>query len=190
MKKLCLEPINNYIVIERLIPLRTGLVHLPDSTVQKSFFGIVKKIGNKVIDKYIVPDRTVLISPTCIRQKISDNEFVVKETDIIAVRNEHIIRPFGTGKHRNRVFIKRLNEEQKIGSIIIRANHDTQDQTLEGIIMQRGLVDGNLVDIPVPSGTKVKIDKWSLHLIEIDIDGEYFLSVPVNQLQYAIIDHS
>lgn len=159
--------------------MREGLIHLPDQIVQKSNFANVLDVGNKVRDNFIIPNRIIMLSSGCIRT-IIDNNWLIKEEDIIAVRDD-IIRPFG-----NRILIKRFNEERRSkGGIIIPSNHDSADQSLEGIFIAVGLVNGEKIEFPVPVGEKVKIEKWSRNIIEMDINGDFHLSVPVKEIQYA-----
>ena len=163
-----------------MTPLREGKIHLPDEFYQKSLFVAIQDVGNKVKDSFIVPDRIVMLSPSCMRTIIDKEHFFFKESDIIAVKHD-VIRPFG-----KRALIKRFNHEQvSKGGIIIPDCHDSADQSLEGILLYSGMVNGRLVELPVPCGEKVKIEKWSMNLIEIDINGEYYLSVPIKELQYA-----
>lgn len=179
MKNLCIHPINNYILVKPLVSLREGRIHLPDQIVQKSVFAHILDVGESVADRFITKDKIVMLSSNCMRTILPNGTWIVKESDIIAIRHD-IVRPFG-----NRIFIKRFNEEKKVGSIIIPSTHDSADQSLEGIFTTAGLVNGEKVEFPVPIGEKVKIEKWSMNLIEIDVSGDYFLSVPVKEVQYA-----
>ena len=180
--KMQLKPINNNILFERMYPMREGLIHLPDSIKQKSFFAIIHDTGEKVKDSYLVKDRIVFLNPYCMRIKFDETKrFIAKESDIVAVMQEGVLRPFG-----NRVLMRRLNQERvSSGGIIIPDCHESADQTLEGILVGYGVVNGNIIDFPVPVGDHVKIEKWSPNLIEIDVNGEYDLTVPVKELQYA-----
>lgn len=174
-----LKPINNYILVKPLKTIREGLIHLPDKLLQKSNFAHILDVGKKVRDTFIIPNRIVMLSSGCIRTIFEDN-WIIKEEDIIAVRYD-IIRPIG-----NRILIKRFNEEKRSkGGIIIPSNHDSADQSLEGIFVAAGLVNGEKIEFPVPCGEKVKIEKWSRNIVEIDINGDYHLSVPVREIQYA-----
>ncbi len=175
------HPINNNILVKRLQPMRVGKIIIPDQTVQKSFYAVIIRVGEKVKDTGLVPDKIIFVCPTSRHnQKIDEFHWIIKEQDIHAIRHGEIIRPFG-----NRVFLKRLNQETKIGSIIIPDMHETADQSLMGIFVLRGVKNNEPIDIPLVGGEHVKINKWSMDIVEIDVDGEYFLSVKTSQLEYA-----
>lgn len=175
------RPINNNILIKRLQPMRVGKIIIPDQTIQKSFYAIIIRVGEKVKDTGLVPDRIIFVTPTSRHnQKLDNFHWIIKEQDIIAIKYGEVIRPFG-----NRIFLKRLNQETKIGNIIIPDMHETADQSLMGIFVLRGIKNNEPIDVPFLAGEHIKILKWSMNIVEIDIDGEYFLSVKTSELDYV-----
>ena len=174
-------PTGDNISIKRLQPIRQGSIHIPQETIQKQFYGIIQEIGDKVKDTFLQKNLIVFVSPTSRNIQRYKDLYIIKETDIIAIKHEGIVRAFG-----NRVLLKRLNQEKKIGSIIIPDCHNEADQSLEGILVSRGIINGKIIDIPIIGGETVRVEKWNIDIIEIDIDSEYYLSVRVKDLAYAI----
>ena len=180
MKKL-LKPINDNILIKRLQPIREGLIIIPDQTFQQSFYGIILDVGHKVKDKTLRKDIIIFVTPTAKDNKLlHDNVWLVKEKDIIAVRYQGVVRPFG-----NRVFLKRLNQETMINGIVIPDCHESADQSLEGIFILCGVKDNQIITVPFDPGVTVKVQKWDMSTVEIDVDGEYYLSVKQSLLEYV-----
>lgn len=176
-----LLPINDNITIKRLQPLRRGMIHIPEEKLQKEFYGIIQEVGNKVRDTFLQKDLIVFLTSTSKHTCKYGDLYVIKEHDILAIKKDGIIRAFG-----DRVLIKRLNQETvSPGGIIIPDCHDSADQSLEGILISRGVKNGQVIDIPIHGGETVRIEKWNQYIVELDVDGEYYLSVRVRDICYA-----
>ena len=174
-----LIPINNNLLVTRHTPLKEGLIHRPDDIHQKAFYATIDAVGNGVKDTFLQPNLIIFVCPTARDNQRFEDKWIIKEHDITAIRFGKTMRAFG-----NRVLIKRLNQETKIGSIIIPDCHDSADQSLEGIIVSLGVKNGTIIDFP-SIGEKARIEKWSPDIIEIDVDGEYYLSVKTKEICYV-----
>lgn len=168
-------------VIVKQINIERSSLHLPDETVQKTFYGHVVDCGKLVtqLDKGYV----------CLFENKPQAKykgfFIFDQYDALLVRSGKIYRPIG-----NRILIKRkLFERITPGGIIIPDCYQTVDQSKDGIVYSAGLNNKNIIDIEndwgIGVGDNIVLDGWKNEHKEIEINREYFLSVRLKDILYA-----
>lgn len=184
-KARCFKPIGDLVLIKRQHFGRSDILFTPEQTVQKNIYGIVVNVGENV--KHVKKNHIVLINGSGIIKTIEDDGifYILKESDVLLVYINKVYRPIG-----RRVLIKREIEEQMLESgIIIPACFKTRDQSLFGIIMAEGIMNGKILNIEeelgIRIGQRIRLEKWDISHLEIEIGREYFLSVMLKNILYA-----
>lgn len=179
------KPIGDLILIKRKYFGRSDILYTPEQTVQKNIYGIVISVGKNV--KHIKKNHVVLINGSGIIKTLEDDGVyhILKESDVLLVYVNNFYRPIG-----RRVLIKRETEEQALESgIIIPACFKTRDQSLFGIVMSEGVINGKALNIEkelgIRIGQRVRLEKWDISHLEIEINREYYLSVLLKNILYA-----
>ncbi len=178
--KISLRATESRVVVKQLSVERQSL-HIPDETVQKTFYGHVIDCGKLVtqLDKGYV---CLFENKPQVRYK---DFYVFDQYDTLLVRSGKIYRPIG-----NRILIKRkLFERTTSGGIIIPDCYQTVDQSKDGIVYSAGLNNKKIIDIEndwgIHIGDEVMLDGWKNEHKEIEINREYYLSVRLKDILYC-----
>lgn len=183
--------VGSKILINKVNPVTNSLIiATPDTVLQKNLTGIVKSIGRDVVNKSLKENSMVVVDATS-AIKIQDyqvqsyvaassqDDYLIKEDNIIIIKVGKVWRPYG-----KRVLLERINDEVKVGNIVVPSCYQSSDQSQFGIVAQHGILDGEIVKGDYEVGDIVRIAAWSEKIKEIEIDRHYFLSVPINLLIY------
>lgn len=172
-----IKPILNNILVSELRPTKEGGIIIPESAESKYFYGAIIRLGETVKDQTIKEGMVCLFKRTAaIRHK---GYVLFKEHDIILVFHMNIWRPLG-----NKVLLQRQIGERMVGKIIVPACWTTQDQTLDCVMLLRGIKDNELIYIDLFCGDKVRLKRWDMSIDEIDLDGRYVLSCSIDLLSH------
>lgn len=160
-----------------LVPNRSrafGEIVVPEAYHETSLHRVLKK-GPKV--KKCIKG-VVITSPHFSEKKFQilneeDGTFICGANRVYAVVVRG--RPYPVG--RNRLLIERLNEEQSYGSIVIPAGIRATDQSLHGIVRAYGIDDDHQPPPSIPIGSRVRLLSWNEHMIDIEHQGRFYLSV-------------
>jgi co-chaperonin GroES (HSP10) len=180
--KVVKQVIGDKLLVKKINASKRSVIFLPQETTQKSFLGIISMVGSNIKDKEtLCPERVCLFNSfNAIKIKEYDQSFF-KESDVILIKKGVNYHPFG-----QRVLISRLNNTEVFKSgIIIPTGYQSSDQTLFGVVFSKGIANNNIIDTLINIGDIVKIEKWSEKIIEVDIDGNSYLSVPVSMIQFS-----
>jgi co-chaperonin GroES (HSP10) len=183
MSKHVKKVLGNHILVQQLVQGKQSMIALPDSTLQRSFLGVIKQVGTDLIDKVTLqPDMICLINPGSRQKGTRPGEWFVNEHDIYLIKKGASYNPYGP-----RILISRMNNvDVKVGSIIIPQCHQSSDQTYFGTVYSKGIVNGmTLRDVGLEIGDFVKVQKWDISIREIEIDEGAFLSVPLSLIEYV-----
>lgn len=174
--------IGKRLLVKQVVACSRSAIQLPDSTVQKTFLCMIKKVGKDVSDRATLQqDALCLANPFSREKGTKQDEWFVKESDVFLVKKGSNYHPVG-----NRILISRLNNtDVKVGHIFIPQAYESSDQTMFGIVFSFGIKNGQKVESVLNIGDIVKIKKWDVSIQEVDIDGGQFLSVPAGLLEYT-----
>lgn len=185
--RLVKKAIGNKIIGGKLHTPQVSEIVMPEATVQKNMTVVVNSKGPHVSNniklgcvlmvyggvKQLIFHREINGEPTNI------TEYLFSEEDILMIKIGKIFRPFG-----KYVLIERINEEQKVGGIIIPSAYKTTDQSLFGVVVLNGWHNDKEIDSNVQPGDIVHIAKWDMTIKEIEIGGKYHLLVPMKLIDY------
>lgn len=188
--KRVVKVLGNNILVKQLSVARNSPIFLPDSTIQKTFMGIIVDVGDKVKDQLTFQKDVVCLISSEARVKTPKNdEWIINPADI------YLIKRFGGMYYPpgHRVLIKRFNKEEivisKDTNIVIPAAFQSSDQTLFGTVFALGVNQGVFIEeVGFMVGDTIKIAQWDVRIREVEINDEYFLSVPLSLLEYTCGD--
>lgn len=186
--RLVKKAIGNTIIGSKIATPQVSNIIMPEATVQKNITVVVNTKGPHVSNNISLGSVVMVyggVKQLIFHRKIGEElkdvtEFLFKEEDIMMVKIGKIFRPYG-----KYVLVERINEEQKVGGIIIPAAFKTTDQSLFGIAVLNGWNNGKEIESNVSPGDIVHIQKWDMSIKEIEIGGKYHLLVPAKLIDYS-----
>lgn len=170
--------IGNNILVKKIEVAQKSIIAMPESTVQKTLLATVVKTGSDC--ELLKENEVCLFNPYGVSAKLDNGYFIVTEKEAIAVRVNNIFRPVG-----NRILVKRINNTdiKTKGGIIIQQCTSHSDQTLYGFVVALGYKNGKIVDFPLEPADYIKIAKWDKSIKEVEIERDYYLSVPFSLIE-------
>jgi co-chaperonin GroES (HSP10) len=159
-------------------------IYLPDDHSVITFYGLILDCGNEVEEKFIKPNRLAYFDiKQCkaVSRKGKEIYYIFDENSILLVRDSNnFIRPLG-----RRALIQRDTDEFKTyGGVIIPACRPTTDQSKKGFYYRGGIHNGEVIDFICNPGDRIEIQTWDRNIYEIEVDGKYMLSVPLDLIVY------
>lgn len=168
-------------------PIKSA-IFMPEQTVQKNITLSVSRKGPHVSNNINLGSIVMVGSGAKNlrfhrRNETGDivdfSEYLFSEEDVMLIRIGGMMRPYG-----KYVLVERINEEQKIGGIIIPGAYNTTDQSLFGVVVANGWINDKEYESNVSPGDVIHIAKWDMKIREVEVDGKYHLIVPGNLIDY------
>lgn len=133
----------------------------------------------------------ILITKNAEICKVNDDEYLVKESDVVLVKNNRL--PWTPIGHT--ALLKRDVDEEIVNGIIRVAAYKSKDQTLFCFFQRPGIFKTKggahvLHETPCSYGDRVKLARWTDRMHDVGVDDELFVIVPISEIQYLERDVS